>query len=102
MKPIPVFLMLWILAPSAHAIEGCSGAGCHDISWQNTPAHVWIDTAEHLNEVACVDCHAWPKNGDKLTFTPSREFIIQHCDRCHNTSQNIDHVMAMLSQRTTK
>ncbi|TKB54772.1 cytochrome c3 family protein [Ferrimonas aestuarii] len=89
---------LWIgglalLSFGALAIEGCNE--CHDEKWQLTPAHIWIDTEDHLDAVSCMDCHRWKEGDDLPPVLPSAKTLAKDCGLCHHTPEDLAKKMNM-------
>ncbi|MCL1098506.1 cytochrome c3 family protein [Shewanella gelidii] len=90
---ILMLLCALLISGSSNSIEGCNE--CHDEKWQQTPAHIWIDTQHHLDVVSCMDCHRW-KNGDDLPpVLPSQANLNRDCGVCHPAPQTLAEKMQM-------
>ncbi|MBT1444843.1 hypothetical protein KJI95_09945 [Shewanella sp. JM162201] len=95
----PIGCALLLLACSkGFAIDGCEG--CHDDKWQSTPAHVWIDSKEHIDAVACVDCHRWKDGMDLPPELPSQALLERDCGACHPSPENLAQKMGMAQTGT--
>ncbi|WP_394129432.1 hypothetical protein [Shewanella maritima] len=75
------------------AMDDCNE--CHGDKWAVTPAHVWIDTEEHINAVACVDCHSWKGEVGEPPMLLSQKTLEKYCHDCHSTPENLAKKMAM-------
>jgi len=86
-----------VVSFSTFAIEICNE--CHDEKWQQTPAHVWIDTQHHLDVVSCMDCHRWKEGDDLPPELPSQVTLNEECGQCHQAPEDLPGIMHM-AQRT--
>lgn len=92
MKKITVLLLL-LVSVNASALDSCNE--CHDEKWQQTPAHVWIDTEVHLDAVSCMDCHRWKDGDDLPPVLPSQKTLEKDCGLCHHTPEDLARKMNM-------
>lgn len=86
-------LLLLLVSSSTAAIESCNE--CHDEKWQQTPAHVWINTEHHLDAVSCMDCHRWKEGDDLPPVLPSKKTLEKDCGLCHHTPEDLAKKMNM-------
>ena len=70
---------------SVNALESCNE--CHHEKWQQTPAHVWIETEDHLNVVSCMDCHRWKDGDDLPPVLPSKKTLKKDCSLMSSQSR---------------
>lgn len=92
MKMLITFI-IFMFCYSAHALESCNE--CHDEKWQQTPAHVWIETEHHINAVSCMDCHRWKDGDDLPPVLPSKKAMDKGCGLCHHNPENLAEKMNM-------
>lgn len=86
-------LIFVLFFSSAHAIDGCNE--CHDEKWQQTPAHIWIDTEHHIDAVSCMDCHRWKDGNDLPPVLPSKAMLDKYCVHCHHSPEALAEKMDM-------
>ncbi|WP_028116018.1 cytochrome c3 family protein [Ferrimonas senticii] len=88
-----ILIVILLASFNVFAIDGCNE--CHDEKWQLTPAHVWIDTEEHLEAVSCMDCHRWQDGKDLPPVLPSNSALQKDCGVCHHSPKDLATQMEM-------
>ncbi|USD37361.1 hypothetical protein [Ferrimonas sp. SCSIO 43195] len=93
MKQRLILLLLTLISHPGLAIDDCDE--CHDEKWSVTPAHIWIDTEHHLDEVSCMDCHRWAEGDALPPLLPDEAYVRQHCTKCHDSPKALSEKMAI-------
>ncbi|WP_394202544.1 hypothetical protein [Shewanella waksmanii] len=92
MRKLSAFLLIFVFS-SAYALDSCNE--CHDEKWQQTPAHIWIDTEHHIDAITCMDCHRWREGNDLPPVLPSKATLEKDCGLCHHNPDDLAEKMNM-------